>query len=96
MGLGDPPDLEEGAGVGAAREPATGRRSILELDLDVGAVAHRGGPDDRADRLGGAAPLADDPAHVGRAGAHLEAGQVAPLADVDAHGVGVVDQRGDR
>src|SRR5690606_41170351 len=90
---GDPADLAEGAPAASTLGGGHGPRSVLELDLDVAAVARRRRPHHGADRVGDPPPLADDPAHVGRPDADGAPGQRAALLHVDAHRLAVVDQR---
>src|SRR5262245_41231125 len=71
-------------------------RSVLELDLDVAAVAGGGRPDDGADGRGHPAALADHAAHVGGADPHGQAGVRPALGQVDAHRVAVLDQGADQ
>ena len=87
MGLADVADLEQ------ARRAASTRRSVEELDVDVGVVAGGGGPHDGADGLGGAAAPADHAAEVAGPDVDVEADPAAALGGVDltASGSSTID-----
>src|SRR4051794_26184993 len=76
---------------GLAMRPTSSTALFDELDVDLDAVAHRGGAHHGADRLGDPTALADDATHVPLRDVHLEAGLAAAVEDVDLDAVGLFD-----
>src|SRR5690606_37103929 len=67
--------------------------SVDELDVDLDAVARRGGAGHGADGRGHATALADDPAHVAVRDVEVELGATGGVDHLDSHAVGLLDER---